>query len=257
MGIKLRLREPLYTWLDLSPFSPLADTSAGDVSGPADEAASVLLSYGRRAVRADALFAVSACDAPGLCFFGDLTLGLGLGQRLGTGCIRAEGNVGPYLGRGMTGGEIWACGNAGENAFDGMQNGFGVLSGAALDGACRRMRRGTVVLGGAGGALGEEMRGGTLLVQGLLPQGAAGGPTRVGRGMDRGTILLPAGASVPEGFSAAAALPLPFLRFLYRQLAARGINVPATDGDGTYIRCRGDAQALGKGEVFLPAEQSR
>ncbi len=277
MGVKLRLREPLVTWLDLSPLSALADANTGVVSGAVGEdaarsVAAVALPYGRGAVRADVLFAVSPCKAPGLTLCGDLTLGANLGQGLAAGTIRAEGNAGPNLGRLMTGGEITVCGDVGENAFEDMQNGFGVVLGAARGGACRRMRRGTVVLGAAGGPLGAAMRGGTLLVQSLLHLGAQGEATKLGMGMDRGTIILTEGflepmggaatmrtgredAGVPlPGFSAAAQTSLPFLRLVFRMLRQRGAPVCETDGDGALIRLRGDSSALGKGELFVPAE---
>lgn len=259
MGVCFTLREELHTFLDLSPFSPLADACTGVISARADEsadaraAASVLLPYGRGAVRADALFAVCPCSAQGLVFRGDLRLGANLGQGLAAGTIRAEGNVGPNLGRAMTGGALFVSGDAGQNAFDAMQNGFGVVLGAARDGACRRMRRGAVVLAGAGGKLGEEMRGGTLVLNALLPQGANGAETTVGKGMDRGTIVLPAGETPLPGFAGAAQTSLPFLRLLFRLLAERGAPVEQSAGERAFTRYVGDAAALNKGEIFIPA----
>lgn len=245
MGIQLSLRQPLHTLLDLEALSAFAQSCGGEV-------ARVRLRYGKNCVSADSLFELSETNADGLTLRGDLRRAINVGAGMQSGSIIAESSVGAGAGARMEGGELTIFGDAGKNVCAQMQNGFVRICGDVEDGFAREVRRGMLVVEGK--ALGEAcagFRGGTVL---LL--GGAADESLLAHGMHRGTILLPEGASVPDGFAFAADVDLVFLRLLFRMLEARGVALPDGWTGGVFTRWTGDAAGLGKGELFIPVEAS-
>ena len=164
---------------------------------------------------------------------------------------KSDGNAGPYAGRGMEDGFLRVAGDAGMYACEAMQGGLAVFEGNVLSGLGDHMRRGVVVVyGEASGDVLPDMLGGTvLLIGGLAPD------ARLCEGMNRGTVILPDVRDVPPSFERTSDVDLVFMRYLLRQLIDKGVRVPEEWLDGPFTRWRGDMAALGKGEIFVPAER--
>lgn len=241
MGATLRLLRPFDGLMDLSCLSALTD--APPAAFPA-----VRVPVGRTAAALSELFAIEPDGGDTLVRSGDLRRAIRVGAGLSRGAIRVIGSVGAEAGAGMTGGTLHISGSAGDHALSHMENGFAVIAGDAGDGLARAMRRGMLVVSGRCGENAcAELRGGTA----LLLSGAGRG---LCAGMDRGMVLLPPGADVPAGFSRAARMDLPFLRLTLTLLRERGVPLPDAWYGAAFTRYRGDAAALGKGEIFIPAE---
>ncbi len=236
----LTSKRPLETLLDLEPLSAIALADADDIRH-------AKLRYGRSSVPVSELFEVSTDGEEGLTLRGDLRLAINTGAGLREGMITAESSVGAGAGARMEGGKLTIRGSAGKNACREMQNGFAVIAGTAEDGLAHSMRRGMVVVEGISeGQIGTQMRGGTILLTGGVAY-----PDQLARGMSRGTVILPAEAFVPGGFSQAASVDLVFLRLLFHELMKRGITLPEGWVGGIFTRFRGDAAGLCKGELFV------
>ena len=244
MGAKLTLKTPLETLLDLAPLSEL-------VNAYSEVLANAKLAYGRELVSVSELFTVAPSSEEGLALYGDLRLCINAGAGLDAGRMTIESSVGASAGEGMTGGELIVRGGVGKNACRGMQNGFVRIMGDAESGLARGMRRGMIVVSGrARGEACAELRGGTVVLQNGVDE-----PELLARGMSRGTVILPKGAGIPSGFSRAASLDYTFLRLLFLELEKRGIDLPQAWFGGVFTRYRGDAAGLGKGELFVFAEE--
>lgn len=236
----LTLKRPLETLLDLEPLSAFALVDADDIKRTD-------LRYGRSSVPVSELFEVSTEGKEGLTLRGDLRLAINAGAGMREGLIIVESSVGAGAGARMEGGKLTIRGSAGKNACREMQNGFVVIAGATDDGLAHSMRRGIVIVEGmAEGQTCAQMRGGTLLLTGGVAY-----PDQLARGMSRGMVILPSGASVPSGFAQAACVDLVFLRLLFCELMKRGVTVPEGWIGGVFTRFRGDAAGLGKGELFV------
>jgi formylmethanofuran dehydrogenase subunit C len=242
MGVGLTLKKQLETLLDFEPLSAVASADANAV-------AKIKLRYGRTAIPARELFEIVASEEEGLVLRGDLRLGINVGAGLFGGRMSVESSVGAGAGARMTGGELRILGDAGKNACAGMQDGFVRICGTVETGFAREVRRGTIVVERkADGEACAGLLGGTVL---LL--GGACDANRLANGMSRGTVFLPEGAAVPDGFSRTSDVDLTFLRLLFRMLNERGVFVPAGWTGGVFTRYLGDAAGLGKGEIFVPA----
>jgi len=243
MGFVLTLKQPLHTLLDLEPLS--ACTQSGK-----NETAGVRLRYGRACVRADELFALSETTDDTLTLCGDLRFAINAGAGMQQGTMIVQSSVGAGAGARMEGGELTICGDAGKNACAELQDGFVRICGNVDDGFAREVRRGMLVVEGmAHGEVCRGFRGGTAILI-----GGAENANLLARGMHRGTVLLPNGATAPDGFSRAADVDLVFLQLLFRQLRAHGVALPEGWSGGMFTRWVGDAAGLGKGELFVPAE---
>ena len=131
-----------------------------------------------------------------------------------------------------------------------MQGGLAIFRGDVESGFGADMRRGVaVVYGKAKGDLCTDMLGGTVLFLGGVEDKA-----RLCAGMNRGTVILPSKDMVPDGFQPAADVDIMFLRVLFRELQARGAEIPEGWMGRPFTRWRGDMGALGKGEILTPAE---
>lgn len=243
MGIVLRLKQPLYTLLDLEPLSACAQSGK-------DEIANVQLRYGRDCVRLDALFDLSETQDSGLTLCGDLRMAINAGRGMQRGTMRIRSSIGAGAGAHMEGGELTIFGDAGKNACAEMQNGFARICGNAENGFAREVRRGMLIVEGK--AYGETcagFRGGTAILLGGVED-----ENLLANGMYRGTVLLPNGAVAPDGFACAAAVDIVFLRLLFRLLEKHDVSLPTDWDGGVFTRWIGDAAGLGKGEIFIPAE---
>ena len=236
----LTLKRPLETLLDLEPLSSIASADADDIEH-------AKLRYGRSSVSVSELFEVSADGEEGLTLRGDLRLAINAGAGFREGMMMIESSVGAGAGARTEGGKLTILGSAGKNACRDMQNGFVVIAGGTEDGLAHSMRRGMIVVDGmAEGQTCAQLRGGTILFIGGVRY-----PDQLARGMSRGTVILPTGASVPSGFSQAASVDLAFLRLLFHELMKRGVTLPEGWIGGVFTRFRGDAAGLGKGELFV------
>ena len=245
MGTIVTLKRPLDTLLDLEPLSAFADGGAGDVLR-------VPLRLGARMVPAEELFDFKDDEQDGLILCGDLRLCIHVGAGMRAGKLRAESDVGAGAGARMEDGELEILGGVGKGACRDMQNGFVHIHGGAESGLAEHMRRGIVALEGrALGAVGERMRGGTVLLF-----GGAAETAQIGRSLARGTIVLPRGAAIPDGFARTASGNYAFLRLLFLELLEKDVPVPTDWVGGDFTRFRGDAAGLGKGEVFAPAGET-
>lgn len=244
MGAILTLKKPLETLLDLSPLSEL-------VLAQTQELEKTKLAYGRETVSITELFSAASSAEEGLTLNGELRLCINAGAGMRAGKMTVASSVGASAGEGMLGGELIVRGSVGKNACREMQNGFVRISGDAESGLARGMRRGMIVIyGRARGEACAAMRGGTVLLLNGTDE-----PEQLARGLSRGTVILPKGASVPSGFSRAASLDYTLLRLLFLELEQRGEKLPQGWQGGVFTRYRGDAAGLGKGEIFVLLEE--
>lgn len=281
--VRLVLREALEAPLSGAPLAP--DRLCGRRE---TEIAAVELRYGNRDVRLGDLFRVEAepategaggpDDGPGrLVLEGDLSPCERLGEGMGGGSLRVEGDAGDHVGARMSGGRLEVRGSAGDGCGAEMTGGLlrvegdvGARAGAAYPGGRHGMNRGVILVGGdAGPHLGETMRRGLVAVRGragrhagahmvagslFLLGGCAGPP---GAAMRRGTILAGGAPGLLPGFRYACTYRPPFLPFYWRRLRSRyGFAVEADLREAAWRRYSGDFTELGRGEVLLPADGS-
>lgn len=172
------------------------------------------------------------------------------GAYMEEGKLTFRGSVGANAGKGMKDGILIVEGDAGMSACASMQGGLAVFCGGVGNGFGKDMRRGiAVVYGKAEGDLCTDMLGGTAIFLGGVAEGA-----RLCTNMNRGTVILPSKDAVPAGFQKAADVDIMFLRVLFNELKARGVEVPESWMGRPFTRWRGDMAALGKGEILTPAE---
>ncbi len=207
---------------------------------------------------------------------GDLAKVKLIANKLASGRVVVEGNVGMHLGAEMTGGEIVVHGNTADWLGAEMHGGrirvhgnAGHLIGAAYRGGRRGMTGGEILIdGNAGNEVGHTMRRGLIAVGGNVGDATAFnmiagtvfvfGETgiRPGAGMRRGTIGLLGANSATDllpTFQYACTFRPQFLTVYLRHL--RSLNFPLPDDcfDIDYRRYSGDFLELGKGEVLLRA----
>jgi formylmethanofuran dehydrogenase subunit C len=211
-----------------------------------------------------------------LDFEGDLAGVHRIGAHMCAGEINVQGPVGRHVGSGMRGGAIRVRGDAGDWAGAEMHGGLlridgraGDLVGAAYRGAARGMTGGDIVIGGdAGSEVGRAMRHGMIAIGGSTDEltgyqmiagsivicGNAG--PRIGAGMRRGTICS-LGSAPPRllpTFRFACRSRPPVIALMLRRVRDLGLPVDASRPSANLDLFNGDLLALGRGEIYLPAE---
>jgi formylmethanofuran dehydrogenase subunit C len=189
-----------------------------------------------------------------LCVHGDA--GPQLGAEMSGGLIEVDGSSGDWAGAEMRGGMIKIRGDTGSflgaaypGSRVGMRDGVILVEGSAGDDAGVQMQRGIIAIrGGVGGGLARSMIAGTVVVLGPVRK-------RIGAGMKRGSLVLPALGNSPEDcllptFTLAGQFPLPFLTVYLKQLSARGFAVPAAVLSARLDRYNGDSVVGGRGEIL-------
>lgn len=183
----------------------------------------------------------------------------GAGRHAGAGMtggrLDIAGDAGDWLACELAGGDVCVAGAAGDNvaaalpgSVAGMRGGRVLVAGRVGHLLAARLRRGVVAVGGGcGTGAGFELRAGTVLVAGDV----AGQP---GLGMRRGSVIaLDTPPDPPATFRRGVAWQPPFLRLLFRSLAAAGFPAAGGVRPGNWRQWHGDALAGGRGELLHPA----
>ncbi len=199
-----------------------------------------------------------------------------IGEKLGGGRIRVDGNAGMHLGAEMTGGEIVVTGNAADWVGAEMHGGrirvkgnVGHLVGAVYRGGRRGMTAGEILVDGdAGNEVGNTMRRGLIAVGGKVGDAVGVGllagsifvfgesGIRPGASMHRGTIGLLGTAPPPEmlpTFKYAGTYRPTMLRICLLHLRRIGFAVAPDLLDIAVRRHIGDFLEFGRGEIWLRA----
>jgi len=235
------------------------------------EIAALPVQHGNQKIALGEFFAVDGDGAEEIEVAGELARVKLIGAVMTQGRITIHGNVGMHLGAGMRGGQIEAHGDVGDWAGAEMQGGqirihgnAGHGLGGAYRGSPKGMNRGLIIVdGNAGNEVGTVMRRGLIVVRGdsgdftgrfmiagtILVFGRLG--ERAGAGLKRGTIVTWQPAKLLPTFRYACTYRPTFLGLILRELAGRGVELPADRADGCYRRYCGDLTALGKGEILV------
>lgn len=268
-AVTLRLRES--TTIPIEGDSVTPDNFVGRSQAEIEQLPAF---YGRRQVTLGELFTVEGGDSQNIVLEGDLSHVKHIGQGMSYGRITVRSDAGPHLGAQMRGGELVVHGSVGAWAGAQMSGGkirvrgdAGPMLGAAYTGEKLGMRGGVIIVDGdVGPRAGERMRRGIIIAQGdlgdfagvrmiagsLFTLGQLG--ARPGAGMKRGTILTMEGLTggVLPTFRPSCICESPvFLRYYLRRLRAWGLPVADDWIAGRYRRYTGDANTIGKGEIFV------
>ena len=247
MRIILTLQDSLYTWVDLSLLSAVADCLTESVSFPL--LPDLRIRYGRELIMIDQLFDVrfKPEEESMLILRGDFSLALGIGEGMEKGNIWVQGNAGSGLAGEMKGGNIRVSGHVKGECCDFMRNGLVLIEGEVCGELCRCMRRGLVVVEHfRGPVIGREMLGGTVVVNKEL-----GSDVRIGPGMNRGSMIFASGTDIPDDFYMTEKLPSAFLQLLFAELRKRDVLLPDSWQQVLFQRYRGAKSGLGKAEIFV------
>lgn len=191
------------------------------------------------------------------------TLGLHTGARMTGGRLEVNGALGAWAGAEMGGGVITIDGNAGDflggaypGSRRGMRGGTILVRGIVGNQTGLLMRRGLIAASGAIGELtGHSMIAGTILAFGEIGRAP-------GFCMRRGTIVLfaeteRARATLLPTFAASGCERPVFLALLFSTLAARGFEVPPKALESAYERYNGDLAQSGQGEILIQDTESQ
>ncbi|MEE8320281.1 MAG: formylmethanofuran dehydrogenase subunit C [Gammaproteobacteria bacterium] len=266
LTFKLRIK-PKFP-LDVSPLTPdlLSTVEKKQIK-------LIKLASGKEKIKAGELFTITGNDYENIHIKGDCEKLYYIGQKMGSGTIIIDGNVGDFLGQEMQGGYIrvngnaraWAgcsmsggridiIGNTGDHVGagipgdpHGMSNGMIYVTGNAGDRVGDRMRRGIIIIGGnTGDYCGSRMNAGTIIVLDETGEYA-------GVAMKRGTIIL---AKRPRHiyatFESCGNLKMEFLRLLFKQLSEmdKAFSIFKNFGPEA-LRFSGDHARNGKGEILI------
>jgi len=247
MRVILTFRDSPWSWVDLSPFSAVADRLAESPSGAG--LTDLRFRMGRELLSIDRLFDVQFEheEENMLVFRGDCSRAMGIGADLKKGSLWVQGDAGPGLARGMEGGCLRISGHALGDCCSCMRNGLVLVEGKAGGELGWRMRRGLILVRQMDGPIiGRDMRGGTVVVtEKLSPH------VRIGPGMDRGSMILPCETEISNDFYMTEKLPSSFLKLLFSEMAKTGLPFPASWKQASFQRYRGAKSGLGKAEIFV------
>ena len=247
MRIILTFRDSPCSWVDLSPFSAVADQLAESSTDPG--LADLHFRTGRKLLSIDRLFDVQFEheEENMLVFRGDCSRAMGIGTGLKRGSLWVQGDAGPGLARSMEGGCLRVSGNATGDCCSCMRNGLVLIEGKASGELGWRMRRGLVLVGQMDGpVIGRDMLGGTVVVtEELNPH------VRIGPGMDRGSMIFPGETVIPGDFYMTEKLPSSFLQLLFSELAYNDLPFPASWRQASLQHYRGAKSGRGKAEIFV------
>jgi formylmethanofuran dehydrogenase subunit C len=269
-ALTLTLKEAPQQRCDLSALSP-DRLATGDGSIERIE-----IHTTKRRLTVGDLFKVRVGDPENICIEGGSERFDFLGAGMLRGRIEVLGDVGQQVGRGMKGGTILVGGNAGRLAGSAMRDGrleisgdAGDLIGGPLPGDARGMTGGVIrVQGNAGERGGDRMRRGLIAIDGnaganpasrmiggtLVCLGCAGADP--GYLMRRGTIILAGGAKrVGPTFIDTGAHELVAMRLIARWLIDEGVEGASLTAS-PMRRLVGDTATIGKGELFLPQNET-
>ncbi|HZJ90035.1 MAG TPA: hypothetical protein VFC89_00035 [Oscillospiraceae bacterium] len=247
MRIILTLRDSLYTWVDLSLLSSVADRLTELDSDPL--MSDLRLRYGRELIPIDILFDVQfeQEEDPMLVLQGDCSLAMGIGAGMTKGSIWVQGDAGPGLAEEIKGGSIRVSGQVKGECCDFMRNGFVLIEGKVDGELCRCMRRGLVVVEKMHeSVIGRNMLGGTVVVSKEL-----GPDVRIGPCMDRGSMIFPSGVDIPDDFYMTEKLPSSFVQLIFEEIRKRDIPLQSSWQQVLFQRYRGARSGLGKAEIFV------
>ena len=240
------------------------------------EVAKQPIAHGNRTVELGDFFQVSGtADGEGINIEGDCTKVNRLGERMTTGSIIVQGNIGRHLGAYLAGGQLHVRGSVGDWAGAEMSGGSirihghaGSQLGASYRGSRLGVKGGTIVVSGnAGDEVGLRMRRGMICVSGDI--GSHAGAAMIagtlvarsagaacGAGMKRGTIVLSRRPTeVSPGHRFSCRLRPAYLGLLKRELDRLGAT-PEIDYTREFDCFRGDILQGGNGELFLCAAES-
>lgn len=223
------------------------------------------------------LFDISGDGSDGVVRLeGDLRTVSRIGQRMTSGELHIDGDVGHHLGARMTGGLIELRGGAMSYCGAEMRGGRISISGNAGDnlgsaypGSRLGMRGGVILVRGAAGAdVGLSMRRGLIAVAGDV--GATPGRSMIagsvfafakvdiapGLGMKRGSIVLLAPGQdidslIMPTFAESGTTRYPFVNIYLKQLASWGFPVGIATLNSTFARYNGDLASSGQGEILV------
>jgi formylmethanofuran dehydrogenase subunit C len=217
-------------------------------------------------------------DPSGDCirFEGDCRSVHWIGAKLAAGRIEIHGAAGRHVGSEMSGGEIEVLGSTGDWAGAQMRGGTlrirgstGDLLGAAYRGSPQGMTGGVIMVqGNTGSETGALLRRGLIAVAGdsgdltgfgmlagtILVLGQSG--LRSGAHMRRGTIALlgPHPPPMLPGFQYGCQFHPHVLKLLFRELKELDFPLAEPREGSKFDLYNGDALALGRGEIFVPAQ---
>ena len=247
MKVILTFRDSPWTWMDLSPFSAVADQLGESFSG--SSLTGLRIRMGRELLSSDSLFDIQFehGEENMLVFKGDCSRAMGIGSGLKKGNLWIQGDVGPGLARDLEGGCLRVSGHAMGDCCNYMQNGVVLIEGKASGELGWRMRRGLVLVRQMDGpAIGRDMRGGTVVVtERLSPH------VRIGPGMDRGSMILPCETEISKDFYVTEKLPSSFLQLLFSEMEKADLPFPASWQHVLFQRYRGAKSGLCKAEIFV------
>jgi len=233
--------------------------------------------YGNRTEELGQFFEIRGdCTYGEIHFKGDLRLVRRLGEKLDSGRVFIEGDVGfhcgarmsggeivirghadHWLGAEMTGGRIRVLGSAGNHVGGayvgskfGQRGGEILISGDAGDELGVRMRRGLIaVAGNVGRFAGLAMIAGTII--GLKQVGSSAGAA-----MKRGTLLMLETPEIAPGFAYSCAYRPAYLGLLLKQLQQSHFEAAHHLDIGQVACYRGDRLTGGRGELLIAQRES-
>ena len=266
-GFRFALKQAPTLRVDLRGIVPTALAGLG-----ASEVERLPVGFGNTLAPLAEWFTVTAVDADGLVFDGDLSRVDRVGWQMAGGRLEVHGAVGHHAGGGMAGGELVVHGSAGLLAACEMAGGtftvggdVGDFAASALPGSLDGMRGGSfVVKGNAGARFGDRMRRGTAvvfgdagefiasrMVAGTIALGGRAG-AHAGYGMRRGSVVFagPGPEAIGATFVPALGAAEVMWQLLARDLAQHGGPFAAL-ASRRIARHLGDLAAGGKGELIV------